>query len=580
MSSPQAFQSKPWPWLAARGVAWAAGLFCLVLCILLIADFVRLRKLDPLNHPQLLELREQWGASDGSDEALLTQVRTLDLMARRAYFTNQDQRRLGGWMLLGGMVTLFVALKLSVLWRPQLPEVKTGPVPDTLAVAAQLRQVFAGIGIFLVVLTLFFSFTVQSDLTDLLSAREEDAPAPRPLPDNGSPAGPEFHTMEELHAHWPGLRGPGGLGITRAGNPPTAWDGETGEGILWKAEIPLPGFNSPVVWGDQVFLSGADEEQLQIYGFQVATGDLTWTYTLEPFEGSPAERPDVTEDTGFAAATMAVDGYRVFALFATGDLACCDLDGNLLWGKNLGVPDNPYGHGTSLLTDGCRLFVQYDHENEPRVLALDNATGDELWRDTEREAFSWATPVLADTPHGTQLVVNGAKMVDAFDPATGQRLWSCDCLGGEVAPSPAYANGIVFAANEYAQATALRVTATGVEPIWEYDELLPEISSPLLTEKYAYIFTTGAEGVCLDAVTGETLWEAEFEDLFSSSPILIGDLIYVTDQSGITYIIEMGPEYKLVASPSMGEPIFATPAVAGDRLVVRTATHLVGLGAP
>jgi len=575
MPSPEAFRSRPWPWLAMRGIAWAAGLFSMVLCILLIADFVRLRNLDPLNHPQLLELREQLAGSDGDNEALVEQVRGMDLMARKAYFTGQDQRTFGGWLLLGGVVTTFLALKLSVLWRPQRPLPRTDAPPDPLTAAAQLRQMLAGIGVFLVVLTMFFTFSVQSDLAALLASRGTE-----PLPGDGRPAPVLFHSMEDLKLQWPGLRGPGGRGIAVTATAPVQWDGASGEGILWKTLVPRPGFNSPVVWEDRIFLSGADDEHLEVYAFDAADGALLWTYTVQPFEGSPTERPDVSEDTGYAAATGATDGHRVFMLFATGDLVCLDFEGHLLWGKNLGEPDNPYGMGSSLLTDGRRLFVQYDHAKQPRVLALDNATGDEAWRNTEREGLSWATPLYAETPQGPQLILNRAKTVDAFDPATGGLLWSIECLGGEVAPSPAYDAGIVLAANEYAQATALRITAEGVEPLWEYDELLPEISSPLLTENYAYIFTTGGEGACLDVTTGEALWEEEFKDMFSSSPVRVGQRVYVTDQSGITYILDIGPDYKLVASPQLGENVFATPAFVGERIYMRSTEHLYGIGSP
>ena len=246
------FKQRPILGLIAQSVAVVAVLFSLIVCILLVADFVRVRQMDPLNDPQLLELREQLASSVDSDEVVVEQIRTFDLYARRAFFSNQEQRRTGGLLLLAGAVVCFVTLKLSNLWKPKLPIVGKSETPDHWELNALFRQLMAGTGIFLVVVSLFLAFAVQSDLATVLSQNVPQA--------SSLPAEEEARLPGALKANWPSLRGAGGIGIAHSASAPTHWNIESGEGVLWKTEILVHGFNSPIVWGTRVFMSGADDD--------------------------------------------------------------------------------------------------------------------------------------------------------------------------------------------------------------------------------------------------------------------------------------------------------------------------------
>ncbi len=564
------FKQRPILGLAAQSVALMAALFSLIICILLIADFVRIQKMDPLNDPHLLQLREEMASSMGGDEALEEQIRTFDLYARRAFFSNQEQRRTGGLLLLGGAVVCSIALKFSNLWKPKLPVVEKRAKEDHWELNALFRQLMAGTAIFLTVGSLFLAFAVQSDLTTVLKRADEQDGKPAPH------VGRTFQSAlpEAMKANWPSLRGPGGIGVAHSANAPVQWDVETGEGVLWKTEIPVHGFNSPVVWGDRLFLSGGDDEGQEVFCFNADTGEELWTKTVE----STVAFPEVSEDTGYAAPTMATDGQRAFAIFATGDLAAFDFKGNPVWQQNLGVPKNPYGMGSSLICDGERLFVQYDHEDAQKVMAFDCATGKPVWQ-MQRTLISWSSPALIETGSGLQLILNDEENVTAYDPGTGERLWTVKCLGGEVAPSPAF-NGkdIVFVANEYAQASALKLTGGSPEILWQYDEYLPEISSPVAAENLFFIATSAGDVVCLDALTGEVKWEQEFDDGFSSSPLLVGDRIYAIDLEGVVHIFGVETEYKEIGSIEMGEPVYATPALMNGRIYIRGDENLFCIG--
>jgi len=580
MSENNEFKQKPVLGLMAKSIALVAAVFTLIVCVLLVADHVRLTQMDPLNDPHLMELRDQLAESTGDNEALVAQVRTFDLYARRAFFSNQEQRRAGGLLLLGGAIVCFIALKLSKLWTPKLPSLGKPDAPDHWELNSLFRQLMAGAAIVLIAVPLFLAFAVQSDLQVVMSKEVSQASSlPQQNRQDGSDtvatAPQASNLFEQFTSNWPALRGPGNIGVAHGQAAPIHWDVESGEGILWEVEVPVPGYNSPIVWGDRLFMTGGDEEGLEVFCYDANSGKELWTATV----ATDVEEIELSEDTGYAASTMATDGKLVFAIFATGDLAAFDFDGNPVWQKHLGVPDNPYGMGSSLISDGARLFVQYDHSEEQKVMALDCATGELDW-EAARSHISWATPSLIQTEAGAQLILNDEEYVTAYNPTSGEQLWQVKCLGGEVAPSPAF-NGkdIVFVGNEYAQATALKLTGGTPEILWQYDDFLPEIASPLATPDRIYIPTSAGDIACLDAETGEVKWEQEFDDGFSSSPVLMGDRIYAIDIEGVVYIFDAKADtYHEIASVEMGEPVYATPAFMNNRIYIRGDENLYCIG--
>jgi outer membrane protein assembly factor BamB len=584
------FQARPIYWQAACGVALVAGALTLILSALLIADYLRFRSLDPLNDPHLQSLRQQLAASPVEKPAVAEEIRTLDLFARRSYFTDVGQRQLGGKLLIGVVAVLLISLKLAQQWRPQLPDSDSKEGPENpWQVNVQVRRLLMGGGVVLLAIALALAFAPSRNLETLLRQTALPPPKANPpaaAPDKPVPATPEPPRLavasadayaKEMQLNWPSFRGPNGGATAQFTTAPTAWDPASGDGILWKTPIPAPGFNSPIAWGGKLFLSGANADGKRVFCLDANTGKLLWEKTLAAFPGAPATLPEVADDTGLAASSMATDGQRVFAIFATGDLACYDVAGNPVWGRNVGEAKTAYGHASSLITDGVRLFVQYDHSETACLMALDVATGKELWR-VKREGSSWASPILAQTPFGPQLVVNALPNVTAYDPATGKQLWQVDCLAGEVAPSPAYAAGKVFVANEYAKASLLKLTATGAEIAWQFDETLPDISSPLLTENHAFITTSGGDAVCLAVADGKVLWKHEFGTGFSASPVLVGDRVYAIDVKGQVQIFAAKPEFQLIATVPMGEKTVATPVVGDGRLYIRTVTAVYGIG--
>jgi len=570
------FASNRAAWRLAAVAATVSGLFVLIVCISLITNYLTLIATQPLDNPELLRMRDELAAAPDTDEALIEQVRVLDLVSRKAFFTNQEHLRLGGELLLLGTAIFLIAVRLAARWNPKLPAPKeTRGQLGYWESIAQARKLITGFAVILVVISLGAAWLTRNELHFPVMPTEtsqENLAETVSVPENES-----FPGWEAMQQQWPSFRGPGGFGVAYHTTAPIQWDGVSGEGIRWKVEAPATGFNSPVVWDKRIFLSGATEDERTVYCYDTESGELLWQSALPAFPGTPEKPPEVTEDTGYAASSMAAHGDRVFAIFANGDLACLSFEGELLWGRNLGVPDNHYGHASSLIAYEDLLFVQLDDKTNPRLLALDIFTGKERWA-AQRSKISWASPVCIPAPSGAQLVLASERNADAYDPKTGGLLWTEECLDGEVAPSPAYGGGHVFVANEYAQAAAIRLNGTGAaatpEIVWEWDEALPDIASPVGSEDHFYIATPFGELVCLDISNGENVWTEEFDDGFQSSPVLAGDRIYALDQAGVMRIVRSGAAFELIGSPELGEPAYATPAFLDNRIYVRTERHL------
>jgi outer membrane protein assembly factor BamB len=386
---------------------------------------------------------------------------------------------------------------------------------------------------------------------------------------------------EHIPRNWTCFRGPGANGHAAHANPPMNWSAEEGKNILWKSEIPKHGMSSPVIWEDRLFLTGADDLSRQIYCFETDTGRLLWQHDVNDIPGSPpgGQLPNVLDETGFAAPTAITNGRYGAAIFGTGELVCVNMKGDRVWAKHLGIPKNHYGHASSLISHKNKLFVQYDQTDNSQLLAFDLASGHLAWQ-VKRGDISWSSPILIDNGGRMELILTNSKAVDGYDPETGKRLWQVDCLDGEVAVSAAYADGVVFVANEGATATAIDIGHHDSAPkiLWQWDDTLPDAASPLANEDLLILPSGFGVVTCLDGKTGKVLWEHEFNDGFYSSPILVDDRVYLLDLSGDMQVFKMDSRFELLSVSEIGEDAYATPAFVGDRIYIRGLMHLFCIG--
>lgn len=376
---------------------------------------------------------------------------------------------------------------------------------------------------------------------------------------------------------WPHFRGHGAHGHAVHANPPLTWNVKEGKNIRWKTEVPKLGMSSPVIWGTRLFLTGADDICRRLYCFDTDTGKLLWQHDATGITGSPSRDrlPKALKSTGLAAPTVTTDGRYAAAIFATGDMVCVDMAGKRVWAKNMGIPKNPYGHASSLICHEDLLFVQYDQQEDSKLLAFRLSSGAPAWQ-VKRGDISWSSPILIDNNGRLEIVLTNCKTVDSHDPETGRLLWRVECLAGEVAPSAAYADGVVYVANEYAAASAIYVGDHSAEAkvLWEWDEILPNVASPLANDRYLILPTGYGIVSCLDAKTGKIFWEHEFDKGFYSSPILVNDRVYIIDLSGRMQVFRMDDVFQRLGSAEIGEKAYATPAFVGNRIYIRGVTHL------
>jgi outer membrane protein assembly factor BamB len=379
-------------------------------------------------------------------------------------------------------------------------------------------------------------------------------------------------SSDAIRRNWPNLRGPFGQGLAYQATPPVDFDAAAGKNVRWKTPVPRSGASSPVVWEGRVFLTGADKSVREIYCFDAADGKMLWRRAAK----QPADVPKVSEEFGHAAATGATDGKLFFAIFSTGDLMAVDMQGAVAWTRAFGTPKSSYGYASSLIAYK-HLFVQIDDSHQANLYALDPATGKTVWQKQRTVRESWASPIIVISGERELVVLAENPTASAYDVNTGAVVLSTKCLGGEVAPSPAYGRGTLIVANERAQLSAISLASGAVA--WSGEDDLPNVASPLATEDF--VLTADASGVvnCFDIGTGRKLWTHEFDASFYPSPILAAGRIYALDNRGTLHVFRASKAFVPVADSKLGEESVATPAFAGDTMFIRGKGNLYCVGA-
>ena len=620
----------------SQNIALIAGIFCAIVAMLLLLNFWQVSKSDPIESKALealvLRLKEE-----PRNEELKEEIRNFDLLARKAYFNSQWQVKTGAYLLLFGAIVLAFALRIynSVKSKIEEPETK---LENEIAsrILAQKGIIIVGAGVMILAILASFATvnhlnhynivaevsenetppqdegievievgetpqSVTNETTIITDEKETEEPAINEQPvisetettgeqkkeelvenkDEEKPKAktvtkPSGITLSDLQKNHNSFRGPLAQGIIYHKNIPTEWDGAAGTNIKWKVTIPKHGYNSPVVWGDKIFVSGADNTSREVYCFNKNDGKLLWTGVADNISGSPAKPPRVTEDTGLAAPTLTTDGKAIFAIFGTGDVIAFNMNGERLWARNLGVPDNHYGHSSSLLTWGGKLFIQYDTNRGAKILALDNTSGETVWETIRDAKISWASPVLAEVDGKMQLILTSDPIVAGYNIETGEELWKVDCMMGEVGPSVGFSEGVVFAANEYARMVAINPKDASI--IWENDEYLPEAASPLAHNGLLIIATSYGVLVCYDTKTGEQHWEHDVGTTLYASPVVADGKLFMMDNDGVMRIYEFSKEMKLIGENELGEIAGTTPAFSDGRIYIRGEEHLFCIG--
>lgn len=553
----------------ATTTAVVAGIFSLIVCVFMLLNHGKSTIVKTEQETELLKLRADSRTQPGNEQ-LLSQIRELDLQIRHQRFAALDRARKGSYLLLGGAVVLVIALKVASRLRKELPAPQAGADKAE----GQIRQaVFARWAVVVCMVLLGIGSLVLA----LMPKIEFPAGA----------AGGAAASAEDANKAWPSFRGPGGSGISAHTNVPMDWDGQSGKGILWKSKVPLPGHNSPVVWGSRVFLSGGDPNGLQVYCFDAASGALLWTGNVTRAAPKQGEEPfEPMEDTGFCASTVATNGRHVCAIFATGDVGCFDFNGRKVWEKSMGIPDSSYSYASSLAMYRNLLLIQYDQggveDGLSALIALDTFSGNVVWQTKRPVGNSWSSPIVATVGDQAEVITCADPWVIAYEPAKGTELWRAKCLAGDIAPSPIYSNGLVFAIEPYSKMVAIRTGGQGdvtkTHIAWTMEDGGPDICSPLSNGQVVYLLATEGLLSCYKVSDGTKMWEHDFLEYFRASPSLVGDKVYLLSEKGVMFIIQAGPEYRQLAKCTLGEECYASPAFADGRIFIRGLHNLYCIG--
>ncbi len=573
-----------------------SGIFCIMTALLLILNFWQVKQTDPLDSVALKTLVLKLNTEPNNEE-LKQEIRNLDLLARKAYFNSHWQVKTGSYLLFFGAIVFFISLKISHDLKSKIERPIELGKNDPIARLLSQRWIMVTIA-FLFLGALGSAYLSNDYLKmynlgdgktkgkDLSSIKQIDVSAADSTATDSLAGGKDstltgktgaLLSIADIKSQSNSFRGPFGNGCSWHKQIPTSWDGAKGRKIIWKVKVGKKGFNSPVIWNDKIFLAGADAKTRMVYCFDMATGKTLWQQAASNINGSPSSTPKVSDDTGLSASTVVVDGQRVFAIFANGDLIAFDMEGKRLWAKNLGLPDNHYGHASSLIALKNKLFIQFDTNKGGRLIALNVLTGATIW-DTKRSSkIAWSSPILMPSGGRTLLITTSNPFVAAYDTETGKEVWSVECLSGEVAPSATYGSGLVFAAQENAKLVAIQ-PGSPTKILWEGDEYLPEVSSPVVSNNLLFICTSFGVMACYDAKTGKKNWEQEFGTGFYASPVVAEGKLYALDMKGKMHIVKVSKEKKIIGEPTLGEKAFATPAFADGKIILRGSQYLYCIG--
>ena len=388
----------------------------------------------------------------------------------------------------------------------------------------------------------------------------------------------------ENWGHW---RGDNGNSVSRDATPPTSW-GPT-ENIKWKVVVPGSGSSSPVVWNERIFVTSAvptpsAEYEFSVFCFDRQSGKQSWKRIATA--GQPHEGTHSTN--GYASASPCTDGEHVYVQFGSRGLYCYTVDGQLVWNRS-DFPEmtmrGTFGEGSSPTLAGDLLIVPCDHEGESALYALNKKTGKTVWETKRDEPSCWATPFVMKAHGTTQIIMNGENFARAYDAKDGNELWRCGGQTQRPVACAVGANGVVYIGSGFrgsflgAFQTHQRGDIGASDAVlWSVTRDTPDIASPLLSQDRLY-YHKGKTGMltCLDAATGRPHYTTtRIPDIRSTyaSPVAAGGHVYVTGRAGTTVVIKDADEFEIVSSNSVGEPVDATPALAGGDLFIRGQKHL------
>ena len=406
--------------------------------------------------------------------------------------------------------------------------------------------------------------------------------------------------------YWPSWRGPLATGEAPRGDPPIRWS-ET-ENVRWKLDLPGLGHSTPAVWANRIYLTtaipigkalpprysrapGAHDNlpvtrryQFAVIAVDRRRGTVVWQCVVR--DGLPHEGGHQT--ASLASHSPLTDGQRVYAFFGSRGLFCLDREGKVLWKKELGTMQSKHAHGegSSPALYGDTLFVNWDHEGDSRIVAVDKRTGETRWEAPRQEVTSWASPIVVIHRGQPQLIVSGSSRIRSYDLKSGTVLWECGGLSANVVATPVAGGGMVFAGSSYETRALLAIRLEGARGditdsshvSWRRIRGTPYVPSPLLYGGSLY-FLRHYQGILsrVHIQTGQDEYGpfrlAGFNDIYSS-PVAAANRVYVTDRSGATLVLSHDDQPRALAINQLDDQFSASAAIVERDLLLRGRRRL------
>jgi outer membrane protein assembly factor BamB len=383
---------------------------------------------------------------------------------------------------------------------------------------------------------------------------------------------------------WPCWRGPNGDGTSMETNIPTRWDSVTN--VIWKIRVPGNGYSSPVIWKDKIFLSTALTETHEkiLLCYDTKRGDLVWQKTVlnTPFEQKH-------DNNSFASGTPSTDGTKVYVSFLDGKdvvVAAYDFSGKQVWIQRPGTFYSPHGYSCSPVLFEDKVYINGDSQGDSFVAALSKTDGHIIWRISHSNpAHSFSTPIFRKMAGKMQMIFCGNKEISSYNPEDGSRYWFVSGPSEDFCSSPVYNEklGLVLVSSAWPVRTLVAIKPDGkgdvtkTHVVWQTKKGAFYVPSPVCTNDYLYTTMTSGQVHCIDVATGNILWMKDMGQQYSS-PVLVNGLVYMPNDEGVITVIKPGPKFEAVAVNSLGEKMYASPAISSGKIYLRGYQHLFCIG--
>lgn len=384
---------------------------------------------------------------------------------------------------------------------------------------------------------------------------------------------------------WPGWRGPFRNGLTDDVGVPTTWSST--ENVLWKTPLPGAGISNPIVWQDRVIVTaseGHDHSELHVICFDRETGKERWHQKL--WGTSPTL---FYPQSGMASPSPLTDGERVLVFFGTGDVFCFDMLGGLLWQRALadeyGRFQNRFAASSSPLLFEDSVILQCDHYGDSYLIALDFRTGANLWKTDRPEAWhSWSSPQIVAAGERHELILSGSTKLDAYEPDSGEHLWTVRGLAQECIPTPVFGQGWLYAVSgpngdHFAIRPGGRGDVTESHVMWKQSRGTSFVPSAIIVDNRYYLADDKGFARCWEIPSGDILWRRRFKGQFTASPVSADGKLFFVNEQGSTLVLDAtSPDYVELARNDVGEGVLSSPAIAHGCFFLRTSEHLFCIG--